>query len=86
MPVDASRSKNVRHARNSSSRPPAGASPTPSSASIDGSIQARSPSSGTWVASISATLVRVVSVSSVSRRPARDRIISPSAQNVTPSP
>ncbi len=49
VPVDASRSKKVRHARKSSSRPPAGASPTPSSASIDGSIQARSPSSGTCV-------------------------------------
>ena len=71
IPVEASRSKNVRHARNSSSRPPAGASPTPSRASSAGSIQRRSSSSGTCVATISATFVRVVASSSVSSRPAR---------------
>ena len=71
IPVEAIRSKNVRQARNSSSRPPAGASPTPSRASRAGSIQRRSSSSGTWVTTISVTFARVVVGSSVSSNPAR---------------
>ncbi len=39
-----------------------------------------------WVASISATRARVVASSSPSSRPARARIISPSAQKLIPSP
>ncbi len=85
-PVDASRSKNVRHAENSSSAPPAGASPTPSRARIAGSIRRRSASSGTCSATISWIRVRVVSGSSVSSSDARDLTISPRAQNVIPSP
>ena len=47
---------------------------------------ARSGSSGIHCASISPTLVRVVCSSSISASPARSRTISPSAQNVMPSP
>ncbi len=58
MPVEAIRSKNVRQARNSSSRPPAGrVADARAGRAATGSIQRRSASSGTWVASISATLV-----------------------------
>ena len=58
----------------------------PSSASIAGSIQRRSASSGTCSTTIAAIRSRVVASSSFSARPARPRIISPSAQNVIPSP
>jgi hypothetical protein len=46
----------------------------------------RSAGSGTNLASIAAIPVRVAASSSVSARRARCRIISPRAQNVTPSP
>ena len=86
VPVSASRSKKVRQAANSSVRPPAGDSPIPSRTSILGSIQARSVSSGMCCATIAVIAARVASSSSPSVRLARRRIISPSAQNVTPSP
>ena len=86
VPSAASRSKNVRQAANSSSRPPDGASASPSRTSSRGSIQRRSASSGTCSSTIRATAARVVGSSSPSVRPARRRTISPSAQNVTPSP
>ena len=63
------------------------ASPTPSRASSAGSIHRRSASSGDVVSRPSPRLrSRVVASSSVSARPARPRTISPSAQNVMPSP
>ena len=80
------RSKKVRHAVKSASRPPAGGSPTPRSASRAGSIQRRSASSGTYSASVAAIRARVVASSSDSTRRARWRTISPSDQKVTPSP
>ncbi len=86
VPVAAIRSKNVRHAAKSSSRPPGGVSSTPSRTSSRGSIQRRSSGSGTCRARTSATFVRVVWSSSPSASPARRRTISPSAQKVTPSP
>ena len=49
-------------------------------------MRSRSPGSGTWSATVCAIRARVVAGSSDSSRPARERIISPSAQNVTPSP
>ena len=58
----------------------------PSSASSAGSMRRRSSSSGTCCASISPMRVRVVTGSSVSSRCARERTISPSDQNVIPSP
>ena len=60
VPLSAMRSKKMRQAANSSSRPPAGASSTPSSASSAGSIQRRSLASGTYSASVAATAARVV--------------------------
>ena len=81
----ASRSKNVRQAPKSCSGP-AALVPIPRSARRAGSIQRRSSASGTCAATVSAILRRVVASSSVSRRPARARTISPSAQNVIPSP
>ncbi len=51
-----------------------------------GSIQRRSASSGTCLASAAATLALVVDSSSDSRRPHRPRTISPSAQKLMPSP
>ena len=83
-PLAASRSKNVRHAPNSCCDPASDSSP--SSASSAGSIHARSDSSGTCSSSIAAIAARVVASSSVSWRWARPRTISPSAQNVIPSP
>jgi hypothetical protein len=70
----------------SSSRPPAGASPAPSSARRAGSMRRRSSSSGTNSATVAPIRSTVVASSSASARPARRRTISPSAQNVTPSP
>ena len=82
----ARRSKNVRHAAKSSVRPPLGDSPIPSRTRRRGSIQARSVSSSMCRSSMAAIAARVVSSSAPSASPARRRIISPSAQNVTPSP
>ena len=86
VPVSASRSKKVRQAAKSSVRPPAGDSPIPSRTRIRGSIQARSVSSAMWASTIALIAERVASSSSPSVRFARRRIISPSAQKVTPSP
>ena len=86
VPWAAIRSKNVRHDANSSSEPPGGRSPTPSSASRPTSIQRRSSSSGTKVAMVSRTLRRVVASSSPWTSPQRYRTMSPSAQKVMPSP
>ena len=69
--AEAIRSKNVRQAVKRASRPPAGDSPTPSSASSAGSIQRRSASSGTYSASVAAMWVRVAASSSDSTRRAR---------------
>ena len=55
-------------------------------ASSAGSIRSRSLASGTYSSSVAAIRSRVVASSSSSVRPARRRTISPSAQNVTPSP
>ncbi len=84
-PVSAMRSKKVRQAANSCSEL-AVSVPMPSSASSAGSIQRRSPSSGTCSMTVSAIRARVVASSSSAARPARRRTISPSAQNVIPSP
>ena len=86
VPWAATRSKKVRQAANNSSRPPLGTSSTPSRARIRASIQRRSSASGTCWVSIAEMAALVVGSSSLSASPARRRIISPSAQNVTPSP
>ena len=79
-----SRSKNVRHAGNSSSELMPDS--TPSSTSSARSIQRRSSGSAMCSSTLAVIRARVVAWSSLSRRPARPRIISPSAQNVIPSP
>jgi hypothetical protein len=84
-PVAAMRSKKVRHAPNSCSGL-ADSAPMPRSASRAGSIQRRSVSSGTCSITDAAIRARVVASSSSAASPARRRIISPSAQNVMPSP
>ena len=86
VPWAAIRSKNVRQAENSSSRAIGVAVSRPSSTSSAASTHCRSASSGTQRSIASATFARVVGSSSVSARPARPRTISPSAQNVIPSP
>ena len=86
VPLSEIRSKKVRHAVKSSSRPPGAASPTPSSDRSAGSICRRSASSSTNSASVAAIRSRVATSSSSSRSPARRRTISPRAQKVTPSP
>ena len=85
------RSASRRAARRTSATPrTAAATPRPTRARAGtasaGPIQARSASSGTCSSSIAAIAARVVASSSVSWRRARPRIISPSAQNVIPSP
>jgi hypothetical protein len=86
VPLAAIRSKNVRHAENSSSRAIGVAASSPRSTSSAVSIHRRSDSSGTHRSIAWATFTRVVGSSSVSASPARLRTISPSAQNVMPSP
>ncbi len=86
VPLAAILSKKRRHAGKSVSRPPAGAGSTPSRVRSAGSIRSRSAASGTCWSSVAAIFSRVVASSSSSARPARRRIISPSAQNVIPSP
>ena len=86
VPCSAMRSKKIRQAAKSASRPPGGAGSTPSRASSAGSTQPRSSASGTYWATVAAMRARVVASSSVSARSARRRIISPSAQKVMPSP
>lgn len=81
----ASRSKNVRHAVNSSSER-VGVPPTPRSARSAGAIHARSATSGTCSSSVACTRSRVVASSSASTRPQRERTISAIAQNVIPWP
>ena len=86
VPCALTRSKNVRHAANSSSRSSVRTSSRPSRPSSFGSIQRRSASSGTYASSAAAILARVVTGSSLSASPARLRTISPRAQKVMPSP
>ena len=86
VPLAAIRSKNVRHAANSSSRESAAAPSTPSRTSSADSIQRRSASSVTH-----GRRSRRASPGSSPRRRSRRgpralRTISPSAQNVIPSP
>ena len=86
VPPSLIRSKKVRQAANSSSRPPAGRSSSPSRNASRGSSQWRSSSSGTCSATDAASFDRDTPGASVSAIPARIRTISPSAQNVMPSP
>ncbi len=82
--VAASRSKNVRQAPNSCSEP------TPGLDAQERQERGLDPAPlllvGDVLASVAATLARVVASSSVSSRPQRPRTISPSAQKLMPSP
>ncbi len=83
-PLVASASKNARHAPNSSSGgTPAG---IPSSCRRAASDRSRSGWPAMWASRSVAIAARVASASSAAASPARPRIISPSAQNVSPSP
>jgi hypothetical protein len=85
-PTAAMRSKNVRQAEKSSSRSPAGASASPRRWASRGSTQRRSSASGTNSATADDSFEREEVAASDSLMRALIRTISPSAQNVTPSP
>ncbi len=85
-PSAATRSKKVLQAEKSSSRSPGGASASPSRCARRGSIQRHSSGSVTSSATEADSLERDAAALSDSLMAARMRTISPSAQNVMPSP